>query len=171
MSGHNLTYKVEVEPWLFKYLEYKLGPSPWKLTTNHYEGQLLLSNMATKSRAVKNIPWKKGENTILYEIIIPWYYTNQKGKYFFCEDNLNRFIRLYKNRFKEELIIWFEARECITNGTIKTEGGVRKFFMKDTLLAFAQKIGLTEEEMPYETMKKLVYRHFTKQKSRVEIVG
>jgi hypothetical protein len=170
MAGHSLKFEIECEPWLYKYLTVKLGPSPWKITMEHYEGKVLFANMGTKRNVCIYKPWKRGAGVMSYEIIVPWYYINQYSKHGFTQDNLNRFLKVFKGRFKDDLILWMECREQMNRELPFKPGEKRKFSTKQTILGFCTKFGITEDDMPYETMKKIVYRYFTEKNKPITLI-
>jgi hypothetical protein len=166
MSGQ-LTIEIPVEPWLYQYLSARLGQSPWKMSMRNYEGKLLLSNMGSKNERYKKLEcWDKKSDKLTYKLIVPWHYANDTGKYNLNEYGVESFVTYYQTQFKRDLILWVESRM----GLKQLPTGKGSIYIKQAILDFCKKNGIDEDHIPFETLKKRVYRAFAEKKKQAVFI-
>lgn|SRR5574343_122699 len=149
-KGHTIQVNLNVEPWMRKYLEVELGPQPFKITMDHYEGKVLFANLCGKKCEVKG--WTRKPGMEIFSLQIPWKYMHQWGLVDMPEENVEHFVEHQQRKFKRQLILWVESR-------ITLDEKLRKQIqIKDAILSFCEKFKIPEDDIPYETLKKIVYR-------------
>lgn len=167
MSGQ-LVIEIPVEPWLYQYLNHRISESPWKVTLNSYDGKLLLSNMGGKQDQVKKVEfYDKKTDKIIYKIVVPWKFATRYSKYTLTPEGVDTFVCYYQNLFKRELILWVESRIQLK----KVVTGKGNIYIKEAILDFCKKNGLEEDHIPFETLKKKVYREFAQRKKQAVFVN
>jgi hypothetical protein len=149
-KGHELIISIEVEPWMRKYLQKELGPQPWKITMDHYEGKVIFANLKGKSEKPKK--WTRNPNMDVYQIIIPWYYLHQWGRVDMPQENIEHFIRYQQKKFTKHLILWVESRITLDEELRK------KILIKDAIESFINRFEIDENDIAMDTLKKRVFR-------------
>ena len=156
-SATRLPITIPVKAYLEKYIAYQLKDCNGQLhiTNRHAISAFLYSLIQPGSgKAVK-----KEEYTHKLTIFIPE--RDKEGK---CYDgrstgveisatNVGRINDFFDHLFRHEL---FSRLDYLSErGEIVRKRGK----LKSEIINFTQKFGITEEELPYETLKKAYYRH------------
>jgi len=168
MKNANTRLKVviPVRAYLEKYIAYQLKDCNGQLqiTERHAIGAFLYSLLEPGSGK----PVKKEEFTHKLVIYIPerdrngHCYDGRSTGVLINETNIGRINDFFDHLFRHAL---FSRLDYLAErGEIVRKGGK----LKGEIINFTQKFGITEEELPYETLKKAYYRY---KKAAIPLLG
>lgn len=169
-----VSFKLPVNNFQYKLLEFDLGPSPWRLSTKVYEGELLLGLMILKTQkiaknsqtfrvtkraqnALKNIEnfsTSGKKNETFYEVVIPQYYWEHYSIKGFEPQSISSLILFVENKWRNGLYNFVDSRRLLYEKNVKMKDTQILQSMKD----FCTKYSITEEEMMFESLIKDYFR-------------
>lgn len=169
-----VSFKLPVNNFQLKLLEFDLGPSPWRLSTKIYEGELLLGLMILKTqkvaknsqtfrvtkraknalKKVENFTTSGKKNESIYEVIIPQYYWENYSIKGFEPQSITSLILFVEDKWRNGLYNFVDSRRLIYDKGIKMKDTQILQSMKD----FCKKYSITEEEMMFESLIKDYFR-------------
>lgn len=169
-----VSFKLNVNSFQHKLLEKELGPSPWRLTTKKYEGELMLGlmllhsknfkttsqNLRVKKRAEKVTERLKDSQTLgaksicIYEVVIPEYYWENYAIKGFQVQAVSALILHVENKFKNNLFSHLDSRRILHKNKIKG----KDVQITKSIKEFCEKFSITDEDMTFDAIIKAYQR-------------
>lgn len=169
-----VSFKLTVNSFQYKLLEKDLGPSPWRLTTKKYEGELLLGLMLLHSKNFKKTSQnlrvkKRAENTYencknlttvghksinVYEVVIPEYYWENYAIKGFQVDAVTALLLHAENKFKNALFAYLDSRRNLYLKNVK----VAEVHIAKSMREFCNKFSISDDDMTFDALIKSYQR-------------
>lgn len=158
-----ITIDIPMEGYLVKYMRVELPGDPYVVDERDYAAIVLMNLLNKKDRNPYRINRTITPN--YFSVALGDKMMNRFRLFTISQENAMRFAKYAKRLFYRDLERYVQARSEIIEGR-------PKIFIRESILLFCEKYQISEDDLPFENLRKHIYRSvYSKNKPAILVPG